>query len=150
MTEDEVWEKHGGKVPKGRLLIKDRISDSMFQQVLLRPDEYSVLATTNLNGDYMSDALAAQVGGLGLAPGSNEGDGIAAVHIPRLTERFYRADAGRSRSLGGTGLGLAIVKHIVERHRGRLDIASQVGVGTTVSVILPPSGGAAKGAVIKG
>ncbi len=80
----------------------------------------------------------------------DEGDGIAAVHIPRLTERFYRADAGRSRSLGGTGLGLAIVKHIVERHRGRLDIASQVGVGTTVSVILPPSGGATKGAVIKG
>ena len=80
----------------------------------------------------------------------DEGDGIAAVHIPRLTERFYRADAGRSRSLGGTGLGLAIVKHIVERHRGRLDIASQVGVGTTVSVILPPSGGAAKGSVIKG
>ncbi len=80
----------------------------------------------------------------------DEGDGIAAVHIPRLTERFYRADAGRSRSLGGTGLGLAIVKHIVERHRGRLDIASQVGVGTTVSVILPPSGVAAKGGVIKG
>jgi two-component system phosphate regulon sensor histidine kinase PhoR len=80
----------------------------------------------------------------------DEGDGIAAVHIPRLTERFYRADAGRSRSLGGTGLGLAIVKHIVERHRGRLDIASQVGVGTVVSVILPPSGATAKGGVIKG
>ncbi|RZT47614.1 two-component system phosphate regulon sensor histidine kinase PhoR [Sphingomonas sp. BK036] len=80
----------------------------------------------------------------------DEGDGIAAVHIPRLTERFYRADAGRSRSLGGTGLGLAIVKHIVERHRGRLDIVSQVGVGTTVSVILPPSSAMPKGAVIKG
>jgi two-component system phosphate regulon sensor histidine kinase PhoR len=80
----------------------------------------------------------------------DEGDGIAAVHIPRLTERFYRADAGRSRSLGGTGLGLAIVKHIVERHRGRLDIASQVGVGTTVSVILPPGTKASKAAVIKG
>jgi len=69
----------------------------------------------------------------------DQGEGIAAVHIPRLTERFYRADAGRSRSVGGTGLGLAIVKHIVERHRGRLDIVSQVGVGTTVMVILPPS-----------
>ncbi len=80
----------------------------------------------------------------------DEGDGIAAVHIPRLTERFYRADAGRSRSLGGTGLGLAIVKHIVERHRGRLDIASQVGVGTTVVVILPPATMAAKVGVIKG
>ncbi|TXC70893.1 ATPase [Sphingomonas ginsenosidivorax] len=76
----------------------------------------------------------------------DEGEGIAAVHIPRLTERFYRADAGRSRSVGGTGLGLAIVKHIVERHRGRLDIVSQVGVGTTVMVILPP----AKVAVTKG
>ena len=62
----------------------------------------------------------------------DEGEGIAPEHIPRLTERFYRVDAGRSRTLGGTGLGLAIVKHIAERHRGRLDIASKVGVGTTV------------------
>ncbi len=76
----------------------------------------------------------------------DQGEGIAAVHIPRLTERFYRADAGRSRSVGGTGLGLAIVKHIVERHRARLDIVSQVGVGTTVLVVLPPS----KVAVTKG
>jgi two-component system, OmpR family, phosphate regulon sensor histidine kinase PhoR len=68
---------------------------------------------------------------------ADRGDGIASEHIPRLTERFYRVDPGRSRSLGGTGLGLAIVKHIVERHRGRLDIASQAGVGTTVSVLLP-------------
>ncbi|WP_308813711.1 ATP-binding protein [Sphingomonas sp. GV3] len=70
---------------------------------------------------------------------TDEGEGIPAQHIPRLTERFYRVDAGRSRSIGGTGLGLAIVKHIVERHRGRLDIASKVGVGTTVSVALPPA-----------
>jgi isocitrate dehydrogenase len=89
VTEDEVWEKHGGKVPKGRLLIKDRIADSMFQQVLLRPDEYSVLATTNLNGDFMSDALAAQVGGLGLAPGSNEGDGIAVFEATHGTAPKY-------------------------------------------------------------
>jgi two-component system phosphate regulon sensor histidine kinase PhoR len=68
---------------------------------------------------------------------SDEGEGIPAELIPRLTERFYRVDPGRSRALGGTGLGLAIVKHIVERHRGRLDIDSQVGVGTTVSVLLP-------------
>jgi two-component system phosphate regulon sensor histidine kinase PhoR len=67
----------------------------------------------------------------------DEGEGIAPEHLPRLTERFYRADPGRSRAIGGTGLGLAIVKHIVERHRGRLDIASIVGVGTTVSVELP-------------
>jgi isocitrate dehydrogenase len=89
VSEDEVWDKHGGKAPKGRVLIKDRISDSMFQQVLLRPDEYSVLATTNLNGDYMSDALAAQVGGLGLAPGSNEGDGIAVFEATHGTAPKY-------------------------------------------------------------
>ena len=68
---------------------------------------------------------------------TDRGDGIAPEHIPRLTERFYRVDPGRSRAMGGTGLGLAIVKHIVERHRGRLDIASTQGVGTTVSVLLP-------------
>lgn len=67
----------------------------------------------------------------------DEGEGIAADHLPRLTERFYRVDPGRSRSLGGTGLGLAIVKHIVERHRGRLDIVSTPGIGTRVSVTLP-------------
>lgn len=67
----------------------------------------------------------------------DEGDGIAPEHLPRLTERFYRADASRSRAAGGTGLGLAIVKHIVERHRGRFDIASRPGEGTTASLILP-------------
>lgn len=68
---------------------------------------------------------------------ADEGDGIAAEHIPRLTERFYRADSSRSRALAGTGLGLAIVKHVVEHHRGRLNIASELGVGTTVSIYLP-------------
>jgi len=67
----------------------------------------------------------------------DEGDGIAPEHLPRLTERFYRIDTGRSRSMGGTGLGLAIVKHIVERHRGRLEISSRQGEGTVVSFLLP-------------
>jgi two-component system, OmpR family, phosphate regulon sensor histidine kinase PhoR len=67
----------------------------------------------------------------------DEGEGIAPEHLPRLTERFYRADAGRSRAAGGTGLGLAIVKHIAERHRGRFDISSRQGEGTTASLILP-------------
>jgi len=67
----------------------------------------------------------------------DRGDGIAPEHIPHLTRRFYRTDPGRSRAAGGTGLGLAIVKHIVERHRGRLDIASEVGEGTTVTVRVP-------------
>lgn len=67
----------------------------------------------------------------------DNGEGIGAEHLPRLTERFYRADAGRSRRLGGTGLGLAIVEHIINRHRGRLAIASELGIGTTVTVFLP-------------
>ena len=77
----------------------------------------------------------------------DEGDGIAPEHIPRLTERFYRVDSGRSRAVGGTGLGLAIVKHVVERHRGRLDIASQIGRGTVVTILLPAASGVP---VIKG
>ena len=68
---------------------------------------------------------------------ADHGDGIAPEHLPRLTERFYRVDSGRSRSVGGTGLGLSLVKHIVDRHRGHLEIRSTVGVGTTVSVLLP-------------
>jgi len=68
---------------------------------------------------------------------ADEGEGVAPEHLPRLTERFYRVDTGRSRSMGGTGLGLAIVKHIVERHRGRLDISSRQGEGTTVSFLVP-------------
>ena len=67
----------------------------------------------------------------------DEGPGIPREHLPRLTERFYRIDAGRSRHSGGTGLGLAIVKHVVERHRGTLDIKSEVGVGTIVSLSFP-------------
>ncbi|HEY0412602.1 MAG TPA: ATP-binding protein [Allosphingosinicella sp.] len=73
---------------------------------------------------------------------TDEGEGIAAEHIPRVTERFYRVDPSRSRSQGGTGLGLSIVKHIVERHRGRLAIESRVGEGTAVHVLLPVAGGA--------
>lgn len=68
---------------------------------------------------------------------TDESEGIAPDHLPRLTERFYRVDSSRSRAAGGTGLGLAIVKHIVERHRGRLDIASTVGEGTSVTILLP-------------
>ncbi|HEX2963835.1 MAG: isocitrate dehydrogenase (NADP(+)) [Ignavibacteria bacterium] len=71
VTEEELSSKYNGKMPEGKLLIKDRIADSMFQQLLLRPSEYDVVATPNLNGDYLSDAAAAQVGGLGIAPGAN-------------------------------------------------------------------------------
>jgi isocitrate dehydrogenase len=78
-----------GAAPAGKIVIKDRIADSMFQQVLLRPAEYSVIATTNLNGDYLSDALAAQVGGLGMAPGSNIGDGFGVFEATHGTAPKY-------------------------------------------------------------
>ena len=81
--------------------------------------------------------------GIGAAAGlvrvavEDRGDGIPGEHLPRLTERFYRVDTARSRELGGTGLGLAIVKHVLNRHRGRLEIASRVGEGSTFTVWLP-------------
>ncbi len=74
---DDVVKSHGGNAPDGKVVIKDVIADNMFQQLLLRPEEYDVLATTNLNGDYLSDAAAAQIGGLGVAPGGNIGDAHA-------------------------------------------------------------------------
>src|SRR5687767_5300941 len=74
---------------KGKLLVNDRIADSMFQQLLLRPNEYSVIATTNLNGDYLSDACAAQVGGLGIAPGGNIGDKAAVFEATHGTAPKY-------------------------------------------------------------
>ncbi len=89
ITEQEMWDQHGGKCPQGKLLVQDRIADAMFQQLLLRPDEYDVIATTNLNGDYLSDAAAAQVGGLGLAPGANIGDGVAVFEATHGTAPKY-------------------------------------------------------------
>lgn len=89
ITEAELWEHHHGEIPPGKILIKDRIADSMFQQVLLRPDEYEIIATPNLNGDYLSDACAAQVGGLGIAPGANIGDEIAVFEATHGTAPKY-------------------------------------------------------------
>ncbi len=89
ITESALWERYDGKAPKGKIVIKDRIADAMFQQILLRPREYSVLAMPNLNGDYMSDALAAQVGGLGMAPGANIGDGVAMFEATHGTAPKY-------------------------------------------------------------
>jgi len=86
ITEEQL---SGAAPPPGKIVIKDRIADSMFQQSLLRPAEYSVLATTNLNGDYLSDALAAQVGGLGMAPGSNESDEFAVFEATHGTAPKY-------------------------------------------------------------
>ncbi|MBI5867590.1 MAG: NADP-dependent isocitrate dehydrogenase, partial [candidate division Zixibacteria bacterium] len=89
ITETEVTEKFGGQTPAGRILIRDRIADSMFQQVLLRPDDYDVVVTPNLNGDYLSDACAAQIGGLGMAPGANIGDHIALFEATHGTAPKY-------------------------------------------------------------
>ena len=89
VSEQELWDKYDGKKPSGRIVILDRIADAMFQQILLRPSEYSVLAMPNLNGDYMSDALAAQVGGLGMAPGANIGDGYAVFEATHGTAPKY-------------------------------------------------------------
>lgn len=89
VTEAELWDKYEGKVPEGKIVIKDRIADSMFQQILTRTDEYDVIATPNLNGDYLSDACAAQIGGLGMAPGGNIGDFIALFEATHGTAPKY-------------------------------------------------------------
>jgi isocitrate dehydrogenase len=88
-TIESLWTSHGKGQWKHKLLINDRIADSIFQQVIIRPEEYSVLATPNLNGDYISDACAAQVGGLGIAPGANIGDGYAVFEATHGTAPKY-------------------------------------------------------------
>tara|TARA_B100001750_G_C15462766_1_gene575299 strand:+ start:245 stop:1465 length:1221 start_codon:yes stop_codon:yes gene_type:complete len=89
ISEDALWNDYAGQIPDGQLVMKDRIADSMFQQILLRPDEYDVIATPNLNGDYVSDAAAAQVGGLGMAPGANTGDTVALFEATHGTAPKY-------------------------------------------------------------
>jgi isocitrate dehydrogenase len=84
-----TWDECQGVAPAGKILVKDAIADNMFQQALLRPEDYDVLATTNLNGDYLSDALAAQVGGLGIAPGANIGNGYAVFEATHGTAPKY-------------------------------------------------------------
>ncbi|RPJ42448.1 MAG: NADP-dependent isocitrate dehydrogenase [Candidatus Latescibacterota bacterium] len=89
IAEKEVYEKHGGKRPEGKILISDRIADSIFQQIQTRPDEYSVFALPNLNGDYLSDAAIALVGGLGLGPGANMSEEIALFEATHGTAPKY-------------------------------------------------------------
>ena len=89
VSEDEVYTTYKGKAPLNKIIIKDRITDAMFQQILLRPKEYSVIAAPNLNGDYLSDAILAQVGGLGLGPGANIGDNIAVFEATHGTAPKY-------------------------------------------------------------
>ena len=89
ITEQDVWDQFDGKAPSGKVVLKDRIADNMFQQVLLRPSEYDVITAPNLNGDYISDLLAAMVGGLGLAPGANIGDTCAVFEATHGTAPKY-------------------------------------------------------------
>ena len=111
ITESEIMEQFSCVVPQGKIVIKDRIADSMFQQVLLRPEEYSVLATPNLNGDYLSDACAAQVGGLGLAPGANIGDTVAVFEATHGTAPKY---AGQDKVNPGSIIlsGVMMLEHL--------------------------------------
>ena len=94
ITEDEFYEKYNSNMPEGKVLIKDRIADMVFAEVLLKPESFDVIACTNLNGDYISDALAAQVGGLGIAPGANIGDNCA----------VFEATHGTAPDIAGKGL----------------------------------------------
>jgi isocitrate dehydrogenase len=89
ITEQQLWDEFGGVQPGGKILVKDRIADIMFQQMLLRPAEYDVIATPNLNGDYLSDAVAAEVGGVGIAPGANIGDYMAVFEATHGTAPKY-------------------------------------------------------------
>lgn len=89
ITEEQLYKQFGGKVPEGKLVIKDRIADIIFQLMLLRPAEFSVIATMNLNGDYLSDAIAAEVGGVGIAPGANMADHVAVFEATHGTAPKY-------------------------------------------------------------
>lgn len=89
ITEDELWSVYNGEQPEDKIVIKDRIADIIFQHLLLRPAEYDVLACPNLNGDYLSDAVAAQVGGVGIAPGANEADAMAVFEATHGTAPKY-------------------------------------------------------------
>ena len=111
ITETELWDNHGGKIPDGKILINDRIADAMFQQVLLRPDEYEVIALPNLNGDYLSDACAAQVGGLGMAPGANIGDQVALFEATHGTAPKY-ADHDKVNPSSLILSGLMMLEHL--------------------------------------
>jgi len=120
VTEEATWE---GASADGKVLMKDRIADAMFQQVLLRPDEYDVLTTPNLNGDYLSDACAAQVGGLGMAPGANVGDEVAVFEATHGTAPKY---AGQDKVNPGS---LILSAAMMLEHMGWNEAAQLVNKG---------------------
>jgi isocitrate dehydrogenase len=119
VTEAELWDDFEGKLPVGKVLIKDRIADAMFQQLILRPEEYQVIAAPNLNGDYISDACAAQVGGLGIAPGANIGDRAALFEATHGTAPKY---AGQDKVNPGSVLlsGVMMLEYMGWKEAGEL------------------------------
>jgi len=134
ITEDELWEQHDGKRPAGKIVIKDRIADIMFQLLQLRPAEFDVLATMNLNGDYLSDAAAASVGGIGIAPGANMADHVAVFEATHGTAPKY---AGQDKVNPSSLLfsGVMMFDYIGWPEVGRLieTAFEQVVVGGTVT-----------------
>jgi isocitrate dehydrogenase len=123
ISEDTLWAEYDGRLPEGKVLIKDRIADSMFQQILLRPREYSVIATPNLNGDYLSDACAAQVGGLGMAPGANMSNEVGFFEATHGTAPKY---AGQDKVNPGS---LILSGVMMLEHLGWDDAAARVNKG---------------------
>ena len=119
VSEAEVWDKYDGKPPEGKILIKDRIADAMFQQIILRPAEYSVIAAPNLNGDYLSDAAVALVGGLGLGPGANMNDEYAVFEATHGTAPKY---AGKDQVNPGSVIlsGVMMLEHMGWAEAGAL------------------------------
>jgi isocitrate dehydrogenase len=128
VSEEELAQTNGQLPPGKKVVIKDRIADSMFQQVLLRPAEYSVIATPNLNGDYLSDALAAQVGGLGMAPGANMGDEHAVFEATHGTAPKY---AGQDKVNPGS---LILSGEMMLRHLGWTEAADLLVKGLEKAV----------------
>ncbi|HSL62253.1 MAG TPA: isocitrate dehydrogenase (NADP(+)) [Desulfotignum sp.] len=119
ISEDRLWKEFGGRLPQGKILLKDRIADNMFQQVLLRPEDYDVIAAPNLNGDYISDLLAAMVGGLGLAPGANIGADCAVFEATHGTAPKY---AGKDKVNPGSVIlsGAMMLDHMGWHEAGTL------------------------------
>jgi isocitrate dehydrogenase len=116
---DDVSKNHGGRVPEGKILVQDSIADIMFQKMLLRPREHDVIATTNLNGDYLSDAIAAEVGGVGIAPGANIGDEVALFEATHGTApKYTNLDKVNPGSLLFSGV--MMLDHIGWREAGQL------------------------------
>ncbi|MGZ8217455.1 isocitrate dehydrogenase (NADP(+)) [Methylomagnum sp.] len=134
ISEDDVFKLHGGTPPEGKIVIKDRIADIMFQQMLLRPAEFDVIATPNLNGDYLSDAVAAEVGGVGIAPGGNIGDHVAVFEATHGSAPKY---AGKDVANPGSLLfsGVMLLDYLGWKEAAELVVESysQVVAGKTVT-----------------